>query len=189
MSSKNMAKLADVVKALAEHPLLGSLSLVQLVEYLTRVSALKRSILLAKHSAEPTDEPPDTLPRLIQRFIAESIGMNMVAVSVAWPILKAYAWTMPTVSGWVEKEKMAFSAHGWNKGLSKHVLIFPEARLMCMLAGVTLFPPSDCCLNETCEERNKELKTMESWKVVIYTIDGAYPGHSVHLICACESWF
>lgn len=119
-----MAKLADVVKLLAEHPLLCSLSLMQLVEYLTRVSALKRSISLAKRSAEPTDEPPDVLPRLIQRFIAESIGVDMHAASAAWPILKAYAWTMPTVSGWVEKEKAAFSAHGWNKGLSEYILDF-----------------------------------------------------------------
>jgi hypothetical protein len=39
MLSGNMAKLADVVKLLAEHPLLCSLSLMQLVEYLTRVCA------------------------------------------------------------------------------------------------------------------------------------------------------
>jgi hypothetical protein len=124
MLSGNMAKLADVVKLLAEHPLLCSLSLMQLVEYLTRVSALKRSISLAKRSAEPTDEPPNVLPRLIQRFIAESIGIDMHAAFAAWPILKAYAWTMPTVSGWVEKEKAAFSAHGWNKGLSECTLDF-----------------------------------------------------------------
>lgn len=123
MSGENMAKLAEVVKVLAEHPLLCSLSLMQLVEFLTRVSALKRSILLAKHSAEPTDEPLDVLPRLIQRFIAESIRMDMAAVSAAWPVLKTYAWTMPTVSGWVEKEKAAFSAHGWNKGLSECIIV------------------------------------------------------------------
>lgn len=30
---------------------------------------------------------------------------------------------------------------------------------------------------------------MESRKVVIYTVDGAYPGHSIHLICARELQF
>jgi hypothetical protein len=30
---------------------------------------------------------------------------------------------------------------------------------------------------------------MESRKVVIYTADGAYPGHSIHLICMCEYTF
>jgi hypothetical protein len=29
---------------------------------------------------------------------------------------------------------------------------------------------------------------MESRKVVIYTADGAHPGHSIHLICARESY-
>jgi hypothetical protein len=57
-----------------------------------------------------------------------------------------------------------------------------------LAAGITLFPPSDCCLNEGCRDRNKELKTMESRKVVIYTADGAHPGHSIHLICARESY-
>jgi hypothetical protein len=53
-------------------------------------------------------------------------------------------------------------------------------------AGITLFLPSDCCLNDACKGGNEELKTMESSKVVIYTADGAYPGHSIHLICTRE---
>ena len=52
--------------------------------------------------------------------------------------------------------------------------------------GITLFPPNDCCSSEMCIGRNKELKTMESHKVIIYTINGASPGHSIHIICVCE---
>jgi hypothetical protein len=57
-----MDKLLDVVKVLAEHPQLQSLTLPQLMEFLTRVSTLKQSILLVKRAAEPTDLPPDILP-------------------------------------------------------------------------------------------------------------------------------
>jgi len=59
------------------------------------------------------------LPRLIQRFLAESIGIEIDALSDAWSLLKDYAWNMPTVSAFLEKENAAFCAHGWNKGLSE----------------------------------------------------------------------
>lgn len=116
-----MEKFTDVISVLARHPQLRCISLMQLMEFLTRVSALKRSILLAKRSAEPTDEPPEILPRLIQRFLADSVGFGMDSVPDAWSILKVYAWTMPVVSEWVESEKAAFAAHGWNIGLSESI--------------------------------------------------------------------
>jgi hypothetical protein len=62
MLAENMETLLHAVKALEKHPQLRSLSLVQLVEFLTRVSLLKRSILLAKRLAEPTDKPPEVFP-------------------------------------------------------------------------------------------------------------------------------
>lgn len=114
-----MDKLLNVVQPLAAHPQLKTLSLFQLVELLTRISRLKRSILLAKRAAEPTDEPPSLLPRLIQRFLAESIGMEMEAIPDTWSILKGYAWGMPTTSECLDGEKAAFREHGWNKGLSE----------------------------------------------------------------------
>lgn len=119
-----MDKLLEILKPLAQHKQLQSLSLLQLVEFLTRVSLLKRSILLAKRAAEPTDQPPDVLPRLIQRFLSESTGIDMGAIPDAWSILKDYAWDMPTVSGLAEKEKAAFRAHGWDKGLSELFQVF-----------------------------------------------------------------
>jgi hypothetical protein len=122
MSAENMETLLHAVKALEKHPQLRSLSLVQLVEFLTRVSLLKRSILLAKRSAEPTDKPPEVLPRLIQNFLAKSVGIGIDFVPDAWSILKGYAWTMPTVSDWVENERAAFATHGWGKGLSEFAL-------------------------------------------------------------------
>jgi hypothetical protein len=114
-----MDQLLRVVEVLTQHPHLRSLSLWQLVEFLTRVSSLKRSILLAGCATEPTDLPPEILPRLIQRFLAESIGIDMDALPDAWSLLKNYAWDMPTASVFVEKEHAAFHAHGWNKGLSE----------------------------------------------------------------------
>jgi len=116
-----MDKLLEILKPLAQHNQLQSLSLLQLVEFLTRVSLLKRSILLAERSAEPTGQPPGVLPRLIQRFLSESTGIDMGAIPDAWSILKDYAWDMPTISSLNEKEKAAFRAHGWNKGLSELV--------------------------------------------------------------------
>jgi hypothetical protein len=83
-----MDKLLEILKPLAQHKQLQSLSLLQLVEFLTRVSLLKRSILLAKRAAEPTDQPPDVLPRLIQRFLSESTGIDMGAIPDAWSIRK-----------------------------------------------------------------------------------------------------
>jgi hypothetical protein len=50
-----MDQLLGVVEVLTQHPHLRSLSLWQLVEFLTRVSSLKRSILLAGRATEPTD--------------------------------------------------------------------------------------------------------------------------------------
>lgn len=183
-----MDKLLDIVNAFAQHPQLQSLTLPQLMEFLTRVSTLKRSILLAKRAGEPTDLPPDILPRLVQRFLAESIGIDIGAIPDAWVLLKEYAWVMPTLSAFTEKENAAFHAHGWNMGLSEfYIQLRLRLVLITTLAGLTLFPPSDCCLSENCVGRNKELKTVESRKVVIYMADGAYPGHSIHLICARES--
>jgi hypothetical protein len=95
---------------------------------------------------------------------------------------------MPTLSVFTEKENAAFHAHGWNMGLSEsHIQLRLSPILIMISAGLTLFPPSDCCLSENCVGQNKELKTVESRKVVIYMADGAYPGHSIHLICARES--
>jgi hypothetical protein len=114
-----MDQLLGVIESLAKHPILHLLSLQQLIELLTLISQLKRSILLVKHAAEPTNEPPDILPCLIQRFIAESIRIEIQAIADAWSILKGYAWTMPTISECAEQEKEAFRSHGWNKGLSE----------------------------------------------------------------------
>jgi hypothetical protein len=121
-----MDKLLEVIKPLAAHGRLQSLSLLQLVEFVTLISSLKSSILLAKRAANPTDEPPDILPRLIQRFLAESIGIDMGAVPDAWSLLKHYAWAMPTVSALADREKASFRAHGWNKGLSESALSAPN---------------------------------------------------------------
>jgi hypothetical protein len=82
-----MDKLLEILKLLAEHNQLQSLSLLQLVEFLTRVSLLKWSILLAKHAAEPMDKPPDVLPCLLQRFLSESTGIDMGAIPDAWSVL------------------------------------------------------------------------------------------------------
>jgi hypothetical protein len=114
-----MDQLLNVVTLLTKHPVLHLLSLQQLVEFLTLTSRLKRSILLAKRAAEPTTRPPEILPRLIQRFLAESIGIKMEAIPDSWSILKDYAWTMSTISSWAEKEEEAFRSYGWKKGLSK----------------------------------------------------------------------
>lgn len=114
-----MDELLKVIEPLAAHPLLQTLSLFQLIEFLTSVSHLKRSILLAKRAAEPTNEPPAVIPRLIQKFLAESIGIDIKAIPDAWLILKGYAWNMPTTSACLDREKAAFREHGWNKGLSE----------------------------------------------------------------------
>jgi hypothetical protein len=86
-----MDKLLDIVQHLAERPHLRSLSLQQLFEFLTRISSLKRSILLAKRAAEPTDSPPDILPRLIQRFLAESIGIDIGVIPDAWSLCSMFS--------------------------------------------------------------------------------------------------
>ena len=124
-----MDKLLEILKPLAEHNQLQSLSLLQLVEFLTRVSLLKRSILLAKRAAEPMDKPPDVLPRLLQRFLSESTGIDMGAIPDAWSVLKDYAWDMPTVSDLAAKERVDFRAHGWKKGLSESVQ--PRSSFAC----------------------------------------------------------
>lgn len=116
-----MDQLLDVVGPLTKHPVLHLISLAQLVEFLTLISRLKRSILLARRAAEPTDYPPEVLPHLIQRFLSESTGIQMQAIPDAWLILKNYAWSMPTTSECVEKEEKAFRTYGWNKGLSAYI--------------------------------------------------------------------
>jgi hypothetical protein len=65
------------------------------------------------------DLPPDILPQLVQRFLAELIGIDIGAIPDAWVLLKEYAWAMPTLSVFTEKESAAFHAHGWNMGLSE----------------------------------------------------------------------
>jgi hypothetical protein len=114
-----MDKLLQAVGPLAEHPVLRTLSFLQLVDFLTTISLLKRSISLVQRAGKPTDKPPDVLPRLIQRFLAESLRMDMGVMPDAWSILKDYAWDMLPLASHVKQEKDAFSAHGWSKGLSE----------------------------------------------------------------------
>jgi hypothetical protein len=131
-----MDKLLEILKPLAEHNQLQSLSLLQLVEFFTRVSLLKQSILLAKCAAKPLDKPPDVFPHMLQRFLSESTGIDMGAIPDAWSVLKDYAWDMPTVSDLAAKEKAGFHAHGWKKGLSE--LVQPRSSFACFSVDQSL---------------------------------------------------
>jgi hypothetical protein len=138
-----MDKFLPVIKRLAKHAALRSLSFPQLVEFLSLVSVLKRNISLARRAEEPSDQPPGVLPRLIQRFLAESLGVDMSVIFDAWPILKHYAWDMPHVSTYFRREKEAFSAYGWGKGLSgvSFQCIFGVRLIIVISSRHHAFPP------------------------------------------------
>jgi CxC5 like cysteine cluster associated with KDZ transposases len=178
-----MSDLSAILKALEQHPILKSLSISQLLEFLTRASALKRHIILAQPAEEPTGTAPLILPPVIREFLAKATGIALQAVQDAWDILKDCAWAMHPLAECVAKEKEAFSKFGWTHGLSEFVLPYfwdradhpPEALL-------TLFPPTDCCENPKCD-RTTELKREDARQVLVYTINGAQPAYSIHLTC------
>jgi hypothetical protein len=117
-----MSELLTVLSQLSAHSVLKSLTLSQIIDFLSRVSLLKRDITLAQPTELPTDEAPDVLPPLIQTFLAESIGMDLNSIPDAWDILKGHAWVMTPLAEHVEMEKEAFRKFGWSRGLSESVI-------------------------------------------------------------------
>jgi len=117
-----MSELLAVLTQLSTHNVLKSLTLLQIIDFLSRVSLLKRDITLAQPTDLTTDEAPDVLPPLIQAFLAESIGIDLDSIPDAWDILKGHAWVMTPLAEHVEMEKEAFCKFGWSRGFSESVI-------------------------------------------------------------------
>jgi hypothetical protein len=117
-----MSELLSILTQLSTHSVLKSLSLSQILDFLSRVSLLKRDITLAQPTDLPTGKAPDILPPLIQAFLAESIGIDTNSIPDAWDILKEHAWAMTPLAERIETEKEAFREFGWSRGLSESVI-------------------------------------------------------------------
>jgi hypothetical protein len=119
-----MSEFLAVLTQLSTHSTLQNLTLSQILDFLSRVSLLKRDIMLAQPATQSTDVAPEVLPPLVQAFLAESVGIDLESLPDAWDILKNYAWTTTPLAERVEKEKEAFREFGWNRGLSKSCMYF-----------------------------------------------------------------
>ena len=119
-----MSNLTIFLQALFRHPLLKSISVSQLLDFLTQASALKRHIILAQPAGEPTDSALLILPSLICEFLANTTRIALQAVQDAWDVLKDDAWAMSPLAECVAKEKEAFRKFGWAHGFSMCGLIW-----------------------------------------------------------------
>ena len=118
-----MSDLLAVLTQLSAHARLKHLTLLQLLDFLWRASALKRDIALTQPASVPTITAPEVLPPLVQAFLADSTGIDLATIPDVWDILKNHAWAMTPLVEYVEKEKGNFREFGWHRGLSKSEVI------------------------------------------------------------------
>ena len=57
-----------------------------------------------------------------------------------------------------------------------------------LLAAVTMYPPNDCCTNNTCLKKVPLKKEIQK-KTVVYTKDvGTQPTYAIHVYCPSKPW-
>ncbi|KAJ7054803.1 hypothetical protein C8F01DRAFT_994942 [Mycena amicta] len=155
-------------KALSDHPLLRHLALNKVVMIMNLLGTVKNDITVAQpHYINTTHRAPLILPPTIVTFVVESTEIPAATILAAWDILKDEIWQLPepTLSS---DEKLKFRQYGAKVGLT----------------WLTLFPPSQSCINMTCVSHGKPIKGHEARQVIIYTVaNGAVPAWTIHISC------
>ncbi|KAJ7052460.1 hypothetical protein C8F01DRAFT_1090459 [Mycena amicta] len=163
-----------IYEALADHPLLADIPFADITTLMHLLGALQNDIILAQPKRVDTTDTPLILSPTIIDFLVDSTSLSPDAILAAWSLLGDEIWNtaMPTLS---REEKCLFERHGSKRGLT----------------WLTLFPPSQRCMNLDCIEHGRSIKRDEARQVIVYTVaDGAVPAWSIHLTCGtCKTNF
>ena len=111
--------LSSALKALEAHPSLADIDVNKLSQYSRLIGCLRNDIMLAQPVDQVT-EPPEILPPIIVRFLAEALQISDIQAS--WDILKEQLWFGLNVA-LEDEEYRLYKQFGWEKGLSEHMPI------------------------------------------------------------------
>jgi hypothetical protein len=107
--------------------LFDSLTLGQVIRFVTLASQVKNDIILAQPANLPAAEAPAILPPSVTNFLGSSTELPPAYVERCWDILKDTIWDQATQPS--EQINAAFAEHGHPMGLSK----LPSISYKCTL--------------------------------------------------------
>ncbi|KAJ7446362.1 hypothetical protein FB451DRAFT_1188796 [Mycena latifolia] len=155
-----------VFAALQNDPVLKTLSLNQILQFLRLSVHLKNDILLCQPSTVSTECAPENLPPSIASFLSDATHIPLADMDTCWDALKDDVWDYPS-EALNQEDEQAFIDYGWARRLSSS----------------TLYPPNKHCTNPSCTA-TRPLKKAEQQQVIIYTLGkGVCPSWEVHLSC------
>ncbi|PPR05018.1 hypothetical protein CVT24_010211 [Panaeolus cyanescens] len=140
-------------------------------------SELKRAIIQCQPPGSNPDIPPDTLPRDIQCFLANALGLVDEHVTACWTAFLDTIWAYDPAKHTAVHDAKIFYDHGKND----------------KLLARALYPPVTFCQNPACLSDDKVLRsTSQSGRqVILYTLeDGACATYHFKLRCsACSTTY
>ncbi|KAI0051230.1 hypothetical protein FA95DRAFT_1485797 [Auriscalpium vulgare] len=162
--------LDTLVHRLQGYPeLLQTVSLAQLIKYISLSAALRQDICFAQPApASPDGPPPTYLPPAVCSFLSEATGIPYGLVQDAWHIVRYDVWLHPGPNAHAALVQRALEEHGLKVGI----------------ATVAFYPPHFHCINPLCGGRQPALRKQQARQVVAFTLaDGARPAWAINLYC------
>ncbi|KAI0042629.1 hypothetical protein FA95DRAFT_1635974 [Auriscalpium vulgare] len=162
--------LDTLVHRLHSYPeLLQTVSLSQLIKFISLSAALRQDICFAQPApASPDGPPPTYLPPAVCSFLSEATGITYGLVQDAWHIVRYIVWLHPGPDEHAALVRRALEEHGLKVGI----------------VTVTFYPPHFHCINPLCDGRRPALRKQQARQVVAFTLaDGARPAWAINLYC------
>lgn len=178
--------LSTVISA---NPSLQSISLNNLLLFLSTAARLKNDILLGQLSDQPPSVPPEILPIAAQHFLSHACDLPLTTVPTCWSVFKDIIWNDAQVTSILCPPVSTFHDHGICHGFSMSfftVFSLLHSPFPFLLASRSLYPPDQFCSSPGCPRTAKGMRMMhaEQRQAVLYTVaNGPLPVHSVHLYC------
>lgn len=117
-----------VFEQIQRHPaLLDQLTLSKIYSFILHTARLRNDILLAQPSSIPLSSAPEFLPRAIQGFLSDLLGLSNGLVLACWSVFKNLIWRDDFVSQLQQNVEDGFRLYGINRGLSEYAAGFVNA--------------------------------------------------------------
>ncbi|KAI0083493.1 hypothetical protein BDY19DRAFT_978231 [Irpex rosettiformis] len=166
MASEN-STLGDLCEILNNGPLLQTMSLPKLVDFVTYATALRSDILLTQPAGHDPRVPPSYLSEGHRKFLSEALSVEEPTVCLCWDVLKGMIWENKMAERLSRSPLEGFKTFGRPYGLTYH----------------TFYPPSSYCTNPRCIHQ-APLKSAKQREVIYFTLaQGPVPAHAVDLYC------
>ncbi|KAF8811761.1 hypothetical protein BYT27DRAFT_7231609 [Phlegmacium glaucopus] len=136
-----------------------------LLTFIRLAGHIKRDILQPQSIEQSNSSvAPNKLSDSPRSFFSAALGIPFNHIPYFWTALKDFIWAMP-ITPLSKDDYLLFKEHGWE------------------YAAITLYPPTDICINPHCSKENP-LKKEEQRRAVVYTLsDGVQPAWNIHLYC------